>query len=164
MKYACRLVGVNPKLLDDSGEVPKPDGVVGGLIPGHEIVSLLDGKLVKWSSGSCVQNKKRKKKKENMHLDYHLLARCYMIKQHMEEHGEIDVRMVYTLWYLCHIRNSVTYPILRHILGYTNDQQHQHMGQLLTLDVQERLGHVLMLYTKYKHNKVLNWVTLLQPT
>ena len=23
----------------------------------------------------------------------------------------------------CHMRNNVTYPILRHMLGYTNDQQ-----------------------------------------
>jgi hypothetical protein len=30
----------DPKLLDDSGEVPKPKGVVGGLIPGYEIVYL----------------------------------------------------------------------------------------------------------------------------
>lgn len=32
----------DPKLPDDSGEVPKPHKVVGGLIPGHGIVSLLD--------------------------------------------------------------------------------------------------------------------------
>ena len=32
----------DPKLPDDSGEVPKPHEVVGGLIPGHGIVSLLD--------------------------------------------------------------------------------------------------------------------------
>ena len=30
------------KLPDDSGEVPKPNGVVDGLIPNHEIVPLLD--------------------------------------------------------------------------------------------------------------------------
>jgi hypothetical protein len=48
------MVRYDPKLLDDSEEVPKPNGVVGGSIPGHEIVSLLDGKLVKWSSASCV--------------------------------------------------------------------------------------------------------------
>ena len=34
----------DPKLLDDSGEVPKLNGVVGGLIIGCEIVSLLDKK------------------------------------------------------------------------------------------------------------------------
>jgi len=31
-----------PKLQDDSGKVPKPNGVVGGSIPSREIVSLLD--------------------------------------------------------------------------------------------------------------------------
>ena len=41
------LVQVDPKLPDDSGEVPKPNKVVGGLILGREIISLLDKKLVK---------------------------------------------------------------------------------------------------------------------
>jgi hypothetical protein len=31
------------KLLDDSGDIPKPNEVVGGSIPNCEIVSLLDG-------------------------------------------------------------------------------------------------------------------------
>jgi hypothetical protein len=44
------VVRDDPKLLDDSGEVPKPNGEVGNLIPSHEIISLLDGKLVKWCS------------------------------------------------------------------------------------------------------------------
>ena len=44
----------DPKLLDDSGEVPKLNGVAGGSILGREIVSLLDGKLARWSSASCV--------------------------------------------------------------------------------------------------------------
>ena len=43
-------------ILDDSGEVPKPNGVVGGSISNHEIISLLDGKLAKWSNDSCVPN------------------------------------------------------------------------------------------------------------
>jgi hypothetical protein len=34
----------DPKLHDDSGEVPKPNGQVADSIPGCEIVSLLDGK------------------------------------------------------------------------------------------------------------------------
>jgi hypothetical protein len=34
---------------------------------------------------------------------------------------------------------SVTYPILRHIVGYINDQQLQHECHLMTLDVQVRL-------------------------
>ena len=37
------MVRDDPKLPDDSGEVPKQIEVVG-LIPGHKIVSLLDGK------------------------------------------------------------------------------------------------------------------------
>jgi hypothetical protein len=39
------LVRDDPKVPDDSGEVSKSNGVVGGSIPGHEIASLLDGKL-----------------------------------------------------------------------------------------------------------------------
>ena len=34
--------------------VPKPNGVVGGSIPSRETVSLLDGKLARWSSASRV--------------------------------------------------------------------------------------------------------------
>ena len=33
----------NPKLPDDSGEVPKANEVDGGSIPAYEIFSLLDG-------------------------------------------------------------------------------------------------------------------------
>jgi hypothetical protein len=33
----------DPKLLDDSGKVPKPNGGVGILIPDYEVVPLLDG-------------------------------------------------------------------------------------------------------------------------
>lgn len=33
----------DPKLLDNSEKDPKLNGVIGGLIPGHEIISLLDG-------------------------------------------------------------------------------------------------------------------------
>jgi 3-mercaptopyruvate sulfurtransferase SseA len=36
--------------------------VVGGLIHGHEIVSLLDGKLTKWVSASFVPKRERKKR------------------------------------------------------------------------------------------------------
>ena len=39
-------------LPDDSGEVPKSNGVVGGSILGHEIVTIRDGKLAKSSSAS----------------------------------------------------------------------------------------------------------------
>ena len=49
------LVRDDPKLLCDSGEVPKPKGSGCNSIPTCEIVSLLDGKLAKWSrSTSCV--------------------------------------------------------------------------------------------------------------
>jgi hypothetical protein len=54
------LVQDDPKLLDDSGEVPKLNGVLGGSNPGREIVFLLDEKLATWSSTSCVPMKKRK--------------------------------------------------------------------------------------------------------
>jgi hypothetical protein len=33
-----KMVQDDLKLLDDSGEVPKPNGVVGNSIPDHEIV------------------------------------------------------------------------------------------------------------------------------
>ena len=59
MNYVCwwnqhtnKLVKDDPKLLDDSGKVPKPNRVVGGLNPRCEIVSLLDKKLAMWSSTS----------------------------------------------------------------------------------------------------------------
>jgi hypothetical protein len=45
------------------------------------------------------QKRKEKKNNKKLHVDYDLLAQSCMIKQQMEEHGEIDVRMVYTLWY-----------------------------------------------------------------
>lgn len=38
----------------------QPNGVVGGLIPDCKIVSLLDGKLTKWSSASCVPPPQKK--------------------------------------------------------------------------------------------------------
>jgi hypothetical protein len=53
-KARVGVVRDEPKLPDDSGEVPKPNRVVDGSIPGYEIVSLLDGKLTRWSSASCV--------------------------------------------------------------------------------------------------------------
>ena len=40
-----QMVRDDPKLSDDGGEVPKPNGVVGGSIPVSEIISLLDEKL-----------------------------------------------------------------------------------------------------------------------
>ena len=64
------VVQDDPKLLDDSGEVPKPNGVVGNLIPGREIISLLDEKLVKWWSPP----KELKKIKESKLYGHHL--RC----------------------------------------------------------------------------------------
>ena len=54
------MVRDDPKLLDDSGKVPIPNGVVGGSIPGREIVSLLDRKLAMWSTTSCVPVKLNK--------------------------------------------------------------------------------------------------------
>jgi hypothetical protein len=44
------MVQDDPKLPDDSEEVSKPNGMVGGLIPNREIFSLLDQKKQKWSS------------------------------------------------------------------------------------------------------------------
>jgi hypothetical protein len=37
-KHMRKMVQDDLKLLDDSGEVPKPNGVVGNSIPDHEIV------------------------------------------------------------------------------------------------------------------------------
>ena len=48
------MVRDDPKLPDNSGKVPNPNKVVGGSIPNREIVSLLDGKLARWSSASCI--------------------------------------------------------------------------------------------------------------
>ena len=40
------LVQVDPKLPNDNGEVPKPNRVVGGSIPGYKIISLLDMRTI----------------------------------------------------------------------------------------------------------------------
>ena len=58
-KVSCHImeehfIQEDPKLRNDSGEAPKLNGVVGGLILGCKIVSLLDRKLPRWSSVSCV--------------------------------------------------------------------------------------------------------------
>jgi hypothetical protein len=58
------MVQDDPKLSDDSGEGLKSNKVVGGSIPGHEIVSLLDEKLARWSSASCVPKRKKKRKEK----------------------------------------------------------------------------------------------------
>ena len=64
-------------------------------------------------------------------------------------HDQLKVLISYlsfclTLWVItyhivygiqCHVRNSVTYPISRHMLGYTNDKQFHHKCHLLTLDM-----------------------------
>jgi hypothetical protein len=55
------LVRDDPKLPDDSGHVPKPNGVVGNSILGRENVSLLDEKLARWSSASCFSKKNKTK-------------------------------------------------------------------------------------------------------
>ena len=54
----------DPKLPYDNGELPKLYEVVGSLIPSRDIVSLLDGKLARWSSASCIPKKKRNKTTE----------------------------------------------------------------------------------------------------
>lgn len=55
------MVQDDAKLLVDSGDVPKLNGLVGGSNPGRETVFLLDGKLAKWSSALCVSKKKKEK-------------------------------------------------------------------------------------------------------
>lgn len=51
-KVADRLVRDDYKLPDDSREEPNPVGLVSSSIFGHELVYILDGKLVKWASAS----------------------------------------------------------------------------------------------------------------
>ena len=53
------VVQDNLKLPDDSGKIPKLNRVVDSSILDCEIVSLLDGKLVKWSNDSCVPTKRK---------------------------------------------------------------------------------------------------------
>ena len=67
-------IRIGDKLPDESGEVPKPNRVIDGSILGHGIVSLLDGKLARWSSASCVPKRKRKKRKEERigDTEYHM--------------------------------------------------------------------------------------------
>ena len=54
--------------------------------------------------------------------------------------------------------DSVTYPILRRMLGYTNDQQHYHYRHLMTLG-----SHVHLLISKHTHmyNNVLRCMAML---
>ena len=62
MIVSKKMVPYNPKLLDDSGEVPKLNGVVGGLIPDCEFISLLDIKtseVVKCNMFSQNKNKNK---------------------------------------------------------------------------------------------------------
>ena len=49
-------------LPDDSGEIPKSNGVVGGSIPRREIISLLDSKLTRWSKTPHVFQKPKIRK------------------------------------------------------------------------------------------------------
>jgi hypothetical protein len=49
-----KVVQHDPKLPYDSGEISKPNRVVGGSIHDCEIVSLLDGRVARSSSTSCV--------------------------------------------------------------------------------------------------------------
>jgi hypothetical protein len=54
------VVQDDPKLSNDSEGVPKPNGVAGGSISDRGIISLLDGKLTRWSNASRVPKKKTK--------------------------------------------------------------------------------------------------------
>jgi hypothetical protein len=57
------LVQDDPILIlpDDSGEIPKPNGVVGSSIPRCESISLLDSKLTRWSKTPRVFQKPKGK-------------------------------------------------------------------------------------------------------
>ena len=57
------------KLPDDSGEVPKPNGVVGSPIPGCEIISLLDGNQLGGQKNTSCVPKKGKIHKMIFHLN-----------------------------------------------------------------------------------------------
>ena len=52
---------LNYQMIVETGEAPKPNGVVSSSIPGHEIVSLLDGKVARWSNASIVSRKEKEK-------------------------------------------------------------------------------------------------------
>jgi hypothetical protein len=55
--------------LDDSKEVPKPNRVVGGLIPDCEIIFLPNEKLATWSSASFVPKEFKLKKTRKITWD-----------------------------------------------------------------------------------------------
>ena len=64
----------DPKLLDDGGEILKPQGRGWRFNSGYQISSILDIKLARWSIASCalalacrpfVSNKKQKKTKRS---------------------------------------------------------------------------------------------------
>ena len=54
----------DPKLPDDSGKIPTLNGVVGGAIPGYEIISSVTKTSQVVKRLLCFQTRKRKKKKE----------------------------------------------------------------------------------------------------
>ena len=58
MTWKSTSIQDDPKLLEDSGEVPKPNEVVGGSIPSCETIFLLDEKLVKWSKTMSGKNRR----------------------------------------------------------------------------------------------------------
>jgi hypothetical protein len=59
------MVQDDPKLLDDSGELPKPNKMIGGLIPGREIISLLDRTNHVVKRLMCPLPPQRKRKEKN---------------------------------------------------------------------------------------------------
>ena len=69
--------------------------MLGGLILGREIVSLLDRKLVKWSSASCVSNKKEKKRLNYysiMHTNHTYYLQPITILVHNDKFHEFSPR------------------------------------------------------------------------
>lgn len=52
------VVRDDPELPDNSGKVPKPNGMDGSSSP-CEIVSLLDEKIIRWSGAYCVPPKNK---------------------------------------------------------------------------------------------------------
>ena len=58
----------------------------------------------------------------------------------------VEIRLVHRYGIWCHVCNSVTDPILRHILCYTNDQQLHHQCHLMILSIQV---HFLIYWHEY---------------
>ena len=60
----------------------------------------------------------------------------------------------------CHMNNNITYPILRHMLSYTNNQQLHHQCHLIGVQVHLLVScHECVQQCREVHAHVTQWFT-----